>query len=214
MQGVIAEWTDGQKETDEIVQSWTDAFKNLTGTTRTSLETLQQTAKDTGHTTVSEQLAADIKTLNDMDRKVEKLLKKRQRGNMTDADKIRLQELIDTREAIEIKYHLSSADTGGFDSVVKKVEAEIARAQARGKTDADITVYENAVVGLAEGMAAVNKELDAQYDKEYAVVQLIEDEAERQAAQQELDQKYRDDRLAAAREYADALKGMVTPVSR
>ena len=113
---------------------------------------------------------------------------------------------------LDIKYHLSSADTGGFDSVVKKVEAEIARAQARGKTDADITVYENAVVGLAEGMAAVNKELDAQYDKEYAVVQLIEDEAKRQAAQQELDQKYRDDRLAAAREYADALKGVVTPV--
>ena len=212
VQGVIAEWTDGQTETDEIVQSWTDAFKGLTTTTRTSLEELRQTAKDSGHTSVADQLDADIKALNDMDREVEKLLKKRQRGKLTDADKIRLQELIDTREALEIKYHLTSADTDGFDGVIKKVEAEIARAQARGKTDADITVYENAVVGLAEGMAAVNKELDAQYDKEYAVVQLIEDEAERQKAQQELDQKYRDDRLAAAREYADALKGVVTPV--
>ena len=33
--------------------------------------------------------------------------------------------------------------------------------------DADVTVYENAMVAAAEGLAAMNSEIDAQYDKEY-----------------------------------------------
>jgi hypothetical protein len=191
--GLIAVWTDGKGETDEIVTHWTDSFKALTASTRTALEEMRDTARDTGHTTVVDQIEADIKRLNDMDAEIERLLRKRQNGYLTDGEKIRLQDLIDTRDAIEIKYHLTDVDGAGntgFDTVIQKVEAEIARAQARGKTDADITVYENAVVGLAEGMAAVNTQIDAQYDKEYAIVQLIEDEGERMAAQANLDARY------------------------
>ena len=44
----------------------------------------------------------------------------------------------------------------GSATIAQKVEAEVARAQARGKTDADVTVYENAVKAAAEGMAAIN----------------------------------------------------------
>lgn len=212
MNNLIAVWTDGEGETDEIVKTWTDSFKELTGSTRTALQELQETAKETGHTSVAEQISQDIAQLDAMDQEIERLLKKRQNGYLTDDEKIRLQELIDTREAIEIKYHLTSADTDGFDTVIQKVEAEIARAQARGQADADITVYENAVVGLAEGMAAVNAQIDAQYDKEYAIVQLIEDENERSAAQADLDARYREQRLAGAREYAEALSGVVMPV--
>ena len=212
MNNLIAVWTDGEGETDEIVKTWVDSFKELTGSTRTALEELQETAKETGHTSVAEQIGQDIAQLDAMDKEIERLLKKRQNGYLTDDEKIRLQELIDTREAIEIKYHLTSADTDGFDTVIQKVEAEIARAQARGKADADVTVYENAVVGLAEGMAAVNAQIDAQYDKEYAIVQLIEDEDERKAAQADLDARYREQRLAGAREYAEALSGVVMPV--
>ena len=51
-------------------------------------------------------------------------------------------------------------------------------------------------------MAAVNAELDAQYDKEYAVIQLIKDSAERQSALDALNARYNENRLAAAREYA------------
>ena len=61
-------------------------------------------------------------------------------------------------------------------------------------------------------MAAVNAEIDAQYDKEYAVLQLIEDSAERQAAMDSLNQRYNADRLTAAREYAQTLAGVVMPV--
>lgn len=212
MTGLIEVWTDGKGETNEIVKSWTDSFKELTASTRTSLEELRENAKESGHTSVVDQIDADIKKLDDMDKEIEKLLKKRQNGYLTDDEKIRLQELIDTREGIEIKYHLKNADETGFDTITQKVEAEIARAQARGKSDADVTVYENAVVGMAEGMAAVNAQIDAQYDKEYAIIQLIEDEGERKAAQEELDANYRQQRMDAAQEYATALSGVVMPV--
>ena len=212
LDGLLKVWTDGEKETDEIVSSWTDSFKALTASTREELSNLKATADESGYTGVSEQLAKDIETLDSLDAEIEALLKKRQNGYFSESDQIRLQELIDTREAIEIKYNLTSADTDGFEGIAQKVEAEVARAQARGQSDADVSVYENAVKAAAEGMAAVNAELDAQYDKEYAVIQLIEDSAERQNALDALNARYNENRLAAAREYAQTLAGVVMPV--
>lgn len=212
LDGLLKVWTDGEKETDEIVSSWTDSFKALTASTREELSNLKATADESGYTGVSEQLARDIETLDSLDAEIEALLKKRQNGYFSEDDQIRLQELIDTREAIEIKYNLTPADTDGFEGIAQKVEAEVARAQARGQSGADVSVYENAVKAAAEGMATVNAELDAQYDKEYAVVQLIEDSAERQIALEALNQRYNENRLAAAREYAQTLAGVVMPV--
>lgn len=213
LDGLIAVWTDGERETNNIVTSWTDSFKALTASTRTELQELKTVADTAGYTGVSSQIQSDIDALDDMDAEVTRLLKKRQNGYLTDKEKIRLQELIDAREAIEIKYNLTPADSAaGFDTITQKMEAEVARAQARGLTDAPVEVYENALVACAEGMAAVNAEIDAQYDKEYALVQLIEDEGERKAAQEALDTKYREDRLAGAREYASAMADVVMPV--
>ena len=212
LDGLLKVWADGEKETDEIVSSWTDSFKALTASTREELSNLKATADESGYSGVSEQLAKDIETLDSLDSEIESLLKKRQNGYFSESDQIRLQELIDTREAIEIKYNLTPADTDGFEGIAQKVEAEVARAQARGQSGADVSVYENAVKAAAEGMAAVNAELDAQYDKEYAVVQLIEDSAERQSALEALNQRYNENRLAAAREYAQTLAGVVMPV--
>ena len=212
LDGLLKVWTDGEKETDEIVSSWTDSFKALTASTREELSNLKVTADESGYTGVSEQLARDIETLDSLDAEIEALLKKRQNGYFSEDDQIRLQELIDTREAIEIKYNLTPADTDGFEGIAQKVEAEVARAQARGQSGADVSVYENAVKAAAEGMAAVNAELDAQYDKEYAVVQLIEDSTERQNALDALNARYNENRLAAAREYAQTLAGVVMPV--
>ena len=194
------------------MSSWTDSFKALTASTREELSNLKATADESGYSGVSEQLAKDIETLDSLDSEIESLLKKRQNGYFSESDQIRLQELIDTREAIEIKYNLTPADTDGFEGIAQKVEAEVARAQARGQSGADVSVYENAVKAAAEGMAAVNAELDAQYDKEYAVVQLIEDSAERQSALEALNARYNENRLAAAREYAQTLAGVVMPV--
>ena len=212
MDGLIAVWTDGKVETDEIVSEWTGSFKKLTGSTREALEEMQATAQQGGYTSVSDQIASDIQRLDEMDAEIERLLKKRQSKLFSEDDKIRLQELIDAREAIEVKYNLSPADTDGFAEIGRKLQAEISRAQAAGKADADVSVYENAVVAAAEGMAAINNELTEQYDKEFALIQLITDETERQQALDALNSKYNNDRLAAAREYAQTLAGVIMPV--
>ncbi len=211
LNGLLAVWSDGKKETNAIVTEWTDSFKSLTASTRDELTALKETADSAGYTSVSDQLQADIDTLDAMDKEIARLLKKRQNKNLTEKDKIRLQELIDTREAIEVKYHLSAADTDGFDTIRNKVEAEIARAEARGQ-EVSATVYENAMVAAAEGMSAVNSSLDEQYDKEYALIQLIEDSTERQQAMDALNAKYNSDRRAAALEYAQLMADVVVPV--
>ena len=212
LDGLLAVWTDGEKESNEIVTHWTDSFKTLTASTRDELTALKETADKNGYTSVSKGLAADIQTLDQMDTEIERLLKKRQNGFLTEKEKIRLQELIDTREAIEIKYHLTQEDVDGFDTIRQKLEAEVARAQARGKQDADVSVYENAVTAAAEGMAAINAQIDERYDKEYGLIQLIEDETERQKALEDLNSRYNDERKAAAQEYAETLSSIVMPV--
>ena len=193
LNGLLDVWSDGKKETNEIVSEWTDSFKSLTASTREELTSLKETADNAGYTSVSAQLQADINTLDSMDKEIARLLKKKQNRKLSERDKVRLQELIDTREAIEVKYHLSAADTDGFDTIRNKVEAEVARAEARGQ-EVSATVYENAMVAAAEGMSAVNTSLDEQYDKEYALIQLIENSAERQQALDALNARYNSDR--------------------
>lgn len=212
LSGLLTVWTDGQKETDEIVSEWTESFKSLTAATREELKEMQTTAQQGGYTSVADQLAADIAQLDAMDKKIESLLKKRQSKLFTEKDKIRLQELIDAREAIEVKYNLSPADTDGFAKIRQQMEAEIARAQAAGKSDADVSVYEDAMVAAAEGMAAVNAQIDAQYDKEFQLIQLITDSTERQAALDDLNARYNAQRQAAALEYAETMASVVMPV--
>ena len=212
LDGLLAVWSDGEKASNEIVAQWTDSFKSLTDSTRTELQALKDTADKNGYASVSQGLAADIQTLDQMDAEIERLLKKRQNGFFSEKDQIRLQELIDTREAIEVKYHLTPEETGGFETISQKVEAEVARAQARGKTDADTSVYENAVKAAAEGMAAINAQIDERYDKEYGLIQLIEDETERQKALEDLNSRYNEERKAAAQEYAETLSSIVMPV--
>ena len=211
LNGLLDVWSDGKKETNEIVSEWTDSFKSLTASTREELTSLKETADQAGYSSVSAQLQADIDTLDSMDKEIARLLKKKQNRKLSERDKVRLLELIDTREAIEVKYHLSAADTDGFDTIRNKVEAEVARAEARGQ-EVSATVYENAMVAAAEGMSAVNTSLDEQYDKEYALIQLIENSAERQQALDALNARYNSDRRAAAMEYAQLMADVVMPV--
>jgi len=210
--GLVAVWSDGKKETDAIVSDWTESFKTLTSSTREELLSMQSTADDSGYTAISSQLSADIAQLDAMDAEVEKLLKRRQSKEFSDKDEKRLQQLVDEREAIEVKYHLTPADTDGFETIRQKLQAEVARARARGEETADASVYESAMVAAAEGIAAINTQLDAQYDKEYALIQLMQDESERQQALEALNAKYNADRMEAAEEYARTLADLVMPV--
>ena len=91
----------------------------------------------------------DIATLDSLDTELAAILKKRQNGTLSESDQIKLQELIDTREAIEIKYDLTPADDAdGFEEITQKVQAKIARAQARGQSGADVTVYELSLIHI------------------------------------------------------------------
>ena len=211
--GLNIVWSDGQKETDATVKEWTDSWKALTEATRSGIESLKTTADKSGYSGLSRQMKADLSQLNSMDKEIEQLLKKRKNKQLTEKDQIRLQELVDTRNAISIRYNLVPNDSArdGFNTLRRKMEAEVARAEARGQEVA-ASVYENAVVAAAEGMATANKELDAQYDTQYALIQLMTDEAEKSAALAALNAQYNADRKAAAQDYAAFLKTVVTPV--
>jgi len=212
--GLLTVWTDGKRETNAIVDEWTESFKAGTEEIRTALSEMKLTADERGYTGLAEQMEADLATLDSIDDEIAKLLKKRQSRLFTEEDQIRLQELIDTREAIQVRYNLvpATGDTEGFETIRQKLEAEIARAQARGQSNADVTVYENAVVAAAQGLAAINEQIDANYDKEYALIQLISDSAEREAALADLNQRYNAERRQAALEYAALLQDIVLPV--
>lgn len=214
LSGLIAVWTDGKRETNDIVTEWTESFKAGTEEIRTALSQMQVTADQNGYTSLSEQMKADLDTLDSVDAEISALLKKRQSRLFTGEDKVRLEELIDTREAIQVKYNLvpDTENTEGFDTIRRKLEAEVARAQARGQDDASVTVYENAMVAAAQGMAAINAQIDENYDKEYALIQLIEDSAEREAALSDLNQRYTAERRQAALEYAQLMQDIVLPV--
>lgn len=212
--GLLAVWSDGKKETNEIVTQWTDSWKSLTQTTRDGLTELKSQADAHGYTGLSTQMQADLDALDSMDKEIAKLLKKRQSKNFTADDQARLEELVNQRNTIMVRYHLVPAEgeDTGFDTIRSKLEAEVARAQAKGATDADISVYENAMVAAAQGMAATNQELNDQYDAEYALIQLITNETEREAALADLNTRYNAERKAAALEYAQLLQDIIMPV--
>ena len=133
---MAAVWSDGKRETNDIVKQWTDSWKSLTASTREGLEGLKATADKNGYTGLVLPDGADLKLLDSMDKEIASLLKKRQNRNLTDKDKIRLQELIDTRNAIMVKYHLVPERQRCRTVLIplhRKLEAEVARAEARGQ---------------------------------------------------------------------------------
>ena len=213
LDGVLAVWSDGKYETDAIVRQWVNSWKALTEKTRTGLQTLKDTADLQGYTGLSQQMADDLKLLESMDKEINRLLWYRQGERLSDKNKLRLQELIDTRNAIAIKYKLipENGETSGFETIRKKVEAEIARAEARGQ-QANASVYENAMVAAAQGLSSIHKDLDTTYDSEYAIIQLMTNEAEKQQALADLNRRYNADRRSAALEYGKLLADMAVPV--
>ncbi|MEA5065619.1 MAG: phage tail tape measure protein, partial [Eubacteriales bacterium] len=210
--GLIRVWTDGQKETKEIVTEWTDSFKALNVGMTESLQKLKSDATATGHSEVADTIQKDIDALAAMDAEVEKLLKKRQNGLLSEKDKLRLDGLIDAREAIQVKYILVPDGENGYAQILQGIETEKAKAQARGQKYVDNAVYERGLTSTAQGYAAVTAAIDERYDAEYKVIQLRAEGSDKTAAQAALDAQYNADRKAAAQEYADVLKQIVLPV--
>lgn len=208
---LIEIWNDGKRETNATVKEWSNSFIELNNSVRDELNALKENADKYGYADVSAGLQNDIDTLNSMDKEIEKLLNKRKNRNLTEKDQERLDELIQQREAIVIKYRLEPEGPAGYQQILDQLEADEAKANAAG-TKVSSDRYAEAVKATAEGYAAAKKSIDEWYDSEYATVQLIQEEEERRAAQASLDQRYNDERTKAAQEYAQTLSQVVGPV--
>lgn len=205
MDRLISDWNDNKRESDEAVNAWVESYKALNDDVRQELTKLDQTAAESGHTEYSAQIQQDMAMLDKYDAEVEKLLKKRKGRNLTEKEQIKLQDLIDARDALVVKYELRPADGKGFDEIRSQLENTLARASAAGDMDMQAQAYEDAIVAAAQGMSVINQELNEQYDKERDLIKLMEDGEEQDAALAELDQRYAADRIKATEEYAKLL---------
>lgn len=200
LDSLIQTWTDGKGETNEIVRSYVDAFKSGSDEIREAIKQRKKIQADLG--------ASDPKNdeylaqLDEYDKEVERLLKKRQNGFLTEEEKARLDEVIQLRAQIELEYVTGAG--GGYDSIRKGVEAEKARieAEAGGETAViGIELYTDALTAGAQGYQAQVEALNQSYRDQYDAVAAITDEEERDAALKELNARHQESLNAAQAEY-------------
>lgn len=206
------EWSDELIETDDTVKSYVDSFKTVTDSTRDSLKELAAQAKENGYSELYAGMQLDIAELDAIDARVAALVKKRQESFLTDDDLRELSDLINRRQEIDVQYNLSPSDKG-FGEIERSADAALARARAAGTDTAQ--VYEDALVASAQGMAEINRQLDAEYDQRYKLVQLMDDEtqaAEKQARLTELDAWYQQQRRENGMQYAATMGKYLQPV--
>lgn len=199
------EWRDTEVESDETVQAYVDEFRTVTAATRDALTELRETAQGASQGALAREMGADITALDEIDARVEELLKKRQESFLTAEDIKELNSLVDRRHNIEVRWHLADEDEdSGFEKITKGVEAARARAKAAGQ-EVGAEVYEDAMKAAAQGFSALNESIDAEYDKRYELMKLIDDTAQREKAEAELNAWYNRERVQAAKEYAQTL---------
>ena len=202
---LVATWTDGKKETSETVKSFVDSFTEDSDSVRSAIEQRGQLLGDLGTLSpeTQAQMDADLKQLDDWDKEIEALLKKKQNGTLTEDDQARLSEVIKLRAELQLEY---SGTTGeGYEGVIQGLQSEISRTLASGG-EVSMDVYGDALNALAEGRTAYNEALDESYDTQYAEVMAIEDEAQRTEALAALNEQYNQQRLEGEREYQEAVK--------
>jgi TP901 family phage tail tape measure protein len=199
-------WTDGKKETNEIVKGYVDEFKTGSDKIRDAIKKRQETQEKygvTGDKTTEE----DLKKLQQYDKEVEKLLKKRKNGKLTDEDQQRLEQIIQERVELQLKY--TTGEGGGYDSLVQAVEAEKARLEAENKKPgADL--YGDALTGAAQGYQTQVDALNQSYREQYADIMAITDEKEREAALTKLNLEHTQALKKAQEEY-NAVVGKYAP---
>ena len=201
---LIAVWTDGKKETTEIVKEFTEGFTTGSDDIRKAIKDQSDLLDDYDVMTpgAKKQLDDDLALLDSWDKEVEQLLKKRQNGFLTEQEQARLDQIITQRAEIEMKYSLDT--DSGYEEILSQMEAAIERAEHGGRVDA--TLFGDTLNALAEGRKAYMDALDDSYDAEYRQIQLIQDEAARTAALDELNQRFNERRITGEEAYADSVK--------
>lgn len=207
MDELLRVWSDGKTETEEIVQEMTGGFTAGTDEMRDRLASLKATAASGGFAGDGflAGLDTDVERLDEIDKEVEAILKKRQNGMLSDEDIEALQSLYDEREAISIKYNLEP-EGAGFDQIIQGAEAALSR-------NADpAQVWADTYAAATQGLSAYTDALNAEYDAQYAALQLLDDTivgtdglTERQRALGELTAWYNEQSAQGTQEYYDAL---------
>lgn len=198
-------WTDGKAETDEIVKQFSDSFAATSDKAREKIESQRSLLEGYNALTPEKQaqMDADMAQLEAWDAEVAALLKKRQNGYLTDEDQSRLNEIVQARSEIEVRWTM--ADEGdGYDQIIATMQAEVDRLRAAGESDP--TLYGDAMKALAEGRDAYNQQLAKSYDAEHAQIMQIEDETARMAALETLNQRYNQQRLEGEEAYNQAAR--------
>lgn len=201
-------WSDGEKETDEIVKEYVDSFTGLSDGVRQSIEDYEGFLGDYDALTPEAQrsMDADLKQLDQWDKEVAALLKKRQNGFLTEEEQARLQEIIDKRGEIEVKYSLNT--DSGYEQILSQMEAAVERAEHGGRVDENL--FGDTLNALAEGRKAYMDALDQSYNAEYAQIQLLQDEEARMNALDKLNQRYNEQRVEGEEAYADSVRAAAT----
>lgn len=210
MASLVATWTDGKAETNAIVKEYVDSFAQGSDDVRKAIEGQGDLLTEYGALTpeAKANMDADLKALDEYDREVAELLKKRQNGMLSEEDQARLNEIIEARAQIQLKYEL---DTDGYDQIITQMNAEIERLKAAGEGGGDTgALMGDTLNALAAGRMAYMDALAQSYDAEYARIQLIEDETARQAALNALNEKYNKQRQDDEEAYASAVRDAAT----
>ncbi len=215
-----ATWTDGKKETNDIVKGYVDEFKGSSDQLREAIEQRKEVLAGLG----VEDTASDkhLKQLDAYDKEVAALLKKRQNGTLTDDDQARLNEVIQARVQIQLEY--VTGDGGGYDQILQGVDAEKARIEAEGgKVGVDL--YADAMAAAAMGNAAYNQSLNDTYEQQHKVIAAMKAAAEQEEDEQKrkeklgqveeataaLNEQHQQAKTEAARKYAETLAQLVNP---
>ena len=199
-------WTDGKAESKQVVTDYVNEFKAGSDKVREAIEARKKTQEKygvTGDKTTTE----DLQKLKAYDREVEQLLKKRRNGTLTGDDQQRLEQIIQERMEIQLRY--TTGEGGGYDSLTQAAEAEKARHAAEGKT-AGSDLYGDALSAAAKGYQAQVDALNQSYRDQYADIQAIADESERQNALDQLNLSHKQALAKAQAEY-NALVGQYAP---
>lgn len=203
MEELTRVWSDGKKETDDIVSEMVSGFTSGTDELRDGLAEIKDAAASGGYVSDGflQGLDEDAARLDEIDAAVEALLKKKQNGLLSETDTQSLQALYDEREAIEIKYKLKPDSENGnpFEEITTNVDAALSRG-AQG-TD----VWADAYAAATQGLAQYNEALQQEYDRQYALIQLIEDDGERKQALEDLNQWWNNATTQGVDKYAEAI---------
>lgn len=207
LKGLTEVWDDGKKETNEIVKQWTDSFTSGTDDVRKSLTDLRETITSGGFAdSLLGDVDGDLKRLDEIDKELETLLKKRQNGYFDDADLKKLQSFIDERGKIVVKYNLEPEVSDPFGEIITGVESALSRNANPAQ------VWADSYAAATEGLAAFNAALAQEYDAQYSVIQLLDDQVkgadgltDRQRALNELQKWYNDQAEQGVKAYSDTV---------